>query len=91
LHDAVAFRDWHFDHLPVEMDDWPHVVNGSFVRVVCEDLQFSFAVVELIDRDYHRRYFPLKALADADQQRIISRSPAVTWADGFPEVVFSPG
>jgi hypothetical protein len=50
------------------MEDWPHVVNGSFVRVVCEDLQFSVAVVELIDSEYHRRYFPLKALAEADQQ-----------------------
>jgi carbonic anhydrase/acetyltransferase-like protein (isoleucine patch superfamily) len=68
VHDAAAFRIWHFDHLPAEMDDWPHIVNGSFVRVVCEDLQFSVAVVELIDSDYHRRYFPLKALAEADQQ-----------------------
>jgi carbonic anhydrase/acetyltransferase-like protein (isoleucine patch superfamily) len=68
VHDAVAFRDWHFDHLPADMNNWPHVVNGSFVRVVCEDLQFSVAVIELIDDGYHRRYFPLKALADADQQ-----------------------
>jgi acyl-[acyl carrier protein]--UDP-N-acetylglucosamine O-acyltransferase len=61
------FRDWHFDKLPKELSDFPTTVRGAFLRVVCEDHEFSTACVELMLADYSRRYFPLKAMNNDDR------------------------
>ena len=43
LAEGREFREWHFDKLPKELADFPATVRGAFVRVVCEDHQFSTA------------------------------------------------
>ena len=67
LAEGREFREWHFDKLPKELADFPATVRGAFIRVVCEDHQFSTACVELLRDDYSRRYFPLKAMRDDDR------------------------
>ncbi len=59
--------EWHFDKLPKELADFPSMVRGVFLRVVCEDHQFSTACVELVRDDFSRRYYPLKAMRDDDR------------------------
>ena len=67
LAEGREFREWHFDKLPKELADFPATVRGAFIRVVCEDHQFSTACVELLREDYSRRYFPLKAMREDDR------------------------
>ena len=49
-------REWHFDKLPKELADFPSTVRGAFLRVVCEDHEFSTACVELVRDDFSRGY-----------------------------------
>lgn len=67
LAEGREFRDWHFDKLPAELADFPPVVRAAFLRVVCEDHEFSTACVELLREDGSRRYYPLKALREDDR------------------------
>ena len=77
LAEGREFRDWHFDKLPKELADFPATVRGAFLRVVCEDHQFSTACLELIRDDYTRRYFPLKALRDDDREHALKLQAAL--------------
>lgn len=65
------FFDWHFDKLPKELADFPATLRGAFLRVVCEDHQFSTACVELLREDFSRRYYPLKTLAAPDREHAL--------------------
>ena len=71
------FRDWHFDKLPKELADFPATVRAAFLRVVCEDHEFSTACVELLREDFSRRYYPLKTLAAEDREHALKLQAAL--------------
>ncbi len=71
------FREWHFDKLPKELADFPATVKAAFLRVVCEDHEFSTACVELMHDDFSRRYYPLKTLTAGDREHALKLQAAL--------------
>lgn len=67
LAEGREFREWKFAKLPDEAAGFPDKVNGAFLRVVCEDHEFSTACVEILRDDFTRRWYPLKHLHPDDK------------------------